>query len=206
VQPQDIHALQSNTPRICPRLPQHIGKNDSQVSQSGPRHRQRSHEATPAQHSKHNEHANNTGASTNSTGPYYTQRYPTANLDTPQNIIQPAHPIQIPNAPLIIAEDEKSIANVFCFGAFADKRNGVVYNNLTRLFPFMLLDGSVYFFIMYHYETNEILATPVVGLDNKSIFKAYKMQFDNLTSKGYKPKINIMDNQATKHIKAFLMD
>ena len=32
------------------------------------------------------------------------------------------------------------------------------------------------------------------------------MQFNNLTSKGYKPKINIMDNQATKHIKAFLME
>jgi hypothetical protein len=30
------------------------------------------------------------------------------------------------------------------------------------------------------------------------------MQFNNLTSKGFKPKINIMDNQATKHIKAFL--
>ena len=30
------------------------------------------------------------------------------------------------------------------------------------------------------------------------------MQFDNLTSRGYKPKINIMDNQATKHIEAFL--
>ncbi len=32
------------------------------------------------------------------------------------------------------------------------------------------------------------------------------MQFNNLTSKGYKPKINIMDNQATKHIKAFLTE
>ena len=42
--------------------------------------------------------------------------------------------------------------------------------------------------------------------DNKSMFDAYKMQFDNLTSKGYKPKINIMDNQATNHIKAFLME
>ena len=51
-----------------------------------------------------------------------------------------------------------------------------------------------------------ILATPVAGLDNKSIFNAYKMQFDNLTSKGYKLKINIMDNQATKHIKAFLTE
>ena len=87
-----------------------------------------------------------------------------------------------------------------------DKRNGVVFNDLTGLFPFMLLNGSVCFFVMYHYETNTILATPVAGPDNKSIFNAYKMQFDNLTSKGYKPKINIMDNQATKHIKAFLTE
>ena len=32
------------------------------------------------------------------------------------------------------------------------------------------------------------------------------MQFDDLTSKGFKPKMNIMDNQATKHIKAFLTE
>ena len=81
----------------------------------------------------------------------------------------------------------------------------MVYN--TGLFPFMSLDGSLCSFVMYHYKTNVILATPVAGLDYKSIFlKAYKMQFNNLTSKGYKPKINIMDNQATKHIKAFLTE
>jgi hypothetical protein len=109
--------------------------------------------------------------------------------------------------PNIIDDDEtEAIANVFCFGAFADKRDGVVYNDLTGLFPFMSLDGSVCFFVLYHYEANAILATPVAGLDDKSIFKANKMQFDNLTSKEYKPKINIMDNQATKHIKAFLTE
>ncbi len=59
---------------------------------------------------------------------------------------------------------------------------------------------------MYHYKTKAILGTPVAGLDDKSIFKAYKMQFHNLTSKGYKPKINIMDDQATKHTKAFLTE
>jgi hypothetical protein len=30
------------------------------------------------------------------------------------------------------------------------------------------------------------------------------MQFEGLVLKGFKPKMNIMDNQATKHIKAFL--
>jgi hypothetical protein len=47
---------------------------------------------------------------------------------------------------------------------------------------------------------------PIAGLDSISIFNAYKMLFDVLTSKRFKPKINIMDNQATKDIKAFLME
>jgi hypothetical protein len=42
------------------------------------------------------------------------------------------------------------------------------------------------------------------GLDNVSIFNTYKTHFDDLTSKGFKPKLNVMDNQATKHIKQFL--
>ena len=46
--------------------------------------------------------------------------------------------------PNIIVDDE-SIASVFCFGAFANKITGVVYNDLTRNFPFMSLDGSVCF-------------------------------------------------------------
>jgi hypothetical protein len=40
--------------------------------------------------------------------------------------------------------DDESIANVFCFGAFADKVSGVVYNDLTGNFHFMLIDGSVF--------------------------------------------------------------
>ena len=40
-----------------------------------------------------------------------------------------------------IIPDNESIANVFCFGAFADKTSGVVYNDLTGNFPFILIDG-----------------------------------------------------------------
>ena len=91
-------------------------------------------------------------------------------------------------------EDDDSIANVFCLGAFADKQSGVMYNNLTRNFPFMLLNGSVCFLVMYHYETNAIFTIPVAGLDDVTIFEAYKKKFDKLTAKGLKVKLNIMDN------------
>jgi hypothetical protein len=80
----------------------------------------------------------------------------------------------------------------------------VVYNDLTGNFPFVSFDGSVCFLVIYHYEANAILATPIAGLDDKSIFDAYKNTFDELTQKGFKPKLNVMDNQATRYIRTFL--
>ncbi len=32
------------------------------------------------------------------------------------------------------------------------------------------------------------------------------MRFNELKTKGFKPKLNVMDNQATKHIKKFLTE
>jgi hypothetical protein len=105
-----------------------------------------------------------------------------------------------------VEEDNKSIANMFCFGAFANRNSGIVYHDLTGSFLFMSYDGSVCFFILYHYKSNSILVTPIVGLDNVSIFQAYKQQFEMLKAKGVKPKLNILDNQATKHIKKYLTE
>ncbi len=42
----------------------------------------------------------------------------------------------------------KSIMNVFCSGAFADKISVVDYNYLTGNFPFMSIDGSVFLFFV----------------------------------------------------------
>jgi hypothetical protein len=129
-------------------------------------------------------------------------------------IAPPVLPLFVPNGiqdvhtgPNVIVDDgDESIANIFCFGAFADKTSGVVYHDLTGSFPFMSFDGSVCFFVLYHYESNAILATPITGLNDVSIFNAYKTYFDILTKKGFKPKLNIMDNKATKHIKNFLTE
>jgi hypothetical protein len=60
--------------------------------------------------------------------------------------------------------NNESITYVFCFGTFANKNTGVIYNDCTGNFPFMLLDGNICFFLMYHYETNAIFATPIPGV------------------------------------------
>jgi hypothetical protein len=106
---------------------------------------------------------------------------------------------------ILITDDcKESIANVFCFGTFADCHSCVVYNILTGNFPFMSFDGSVCFLVMYHYKTNAIMGTPIASLDDVSIFNVYKLNFNKLTPKGYRPRLNVMDNQATKQIKKFL--
>jgi hypothetical protein len=104
--------------------------------------------------------------------------------------------------PHLIQElEDHSIANVFCFKAFANKLSGVVYNDCTSDFPYMLLDGNICFFVVYHYKTNTILITPIAGLDSERILEAYKVNFEYLVSKGFKPKVNMMDNQTTKSLK-----
>jgi hypothetical protein len=110
-----------------------------------------------------------------------------------------AQPAPIPG---IIDEDcNGSIVNVFCCGAFADRHLDVVYNNLTGNFPFFSFDRSICYLVMYVYKANTILATPIAGLDDMSIYNAYKSNFKEFTRKGFEPKLNMMDNQATKHIK-----
>jgi hypothetical protein len=59
-------------------------------------------------------------------------------------------------------------------------------------------------FVMYHYEINAILVTTIVGVDLECILEAYKLNFEYLVSKGFKLEVNMMDNQATKIIKAYL--
>jgi hypothetical protein len=105
---------------------------------------------------------------------------------------------------LITDVEDKSIANIFCFGAFANKNTGIMYNDCTGNFPFISLDGNVCFFFMYHYKPNAIFATPIPGQDSKNILDAYTKNFKYLVSKGYTPRINIMDNQATKALKSYL--
>jgi hypothetical protein len=116
--------------------------------------------------------------------------------DTPPN-----PNVSIPN--VIDNDSNESIANVFCFGLFADKNTGVAYHDMTGLFPFMSLDGCICYLVMYHYESNAIIATPIDGMDDRTIFEAYKKNFEMLEAKGFKVKLNVMDNQATKFIIKF---
>jgi hypothetical protein len=127
-------------------------------------------------------------------------------MEVPKVLIEEQlRPIHATNLPNLIGDDgDESLQTCFVSAHFPTKNSGIVYHNLTGSFLFMSYDGSICFFILYHYESNTILGTPIAGLGNISIFEAYKKQFENLAAKGFKPNLNVMDNQATKHIKKCL--
>ncbi len=105
---------------------------------------------------------------------------------------------------VIAIDDDELIANIFCFGALANKNSGILYHDCTGWFPFMSFNGSICFFVLYDYESNAILVTPIAGLNKISVFNAYKGHFDDLMAKGFIQKLNIMDNQDTWYIKKIL--
>jgi hypothetical protein len=126
-------------------------------------------------------------------------------LPLPEEFVPPAFPGHTLPCPNLIGDDfDESITNVFCFGAFVNQHSCIIYNDLMGNFPFVFFDGSVCFHVLYHYKANAILEMPIGGLDDISIFNAYKTNFNSLAQKGFKPKLDVMDNQATKYIKKFL--
>jgi hypothetical protein len=131
------------------------------------------------------------------------QAAPINNESKVDDVLEPLFNVgPIEHGPNVIVQDnDSSIGNIFCFGPFADKQTGILYNNLTGSFPYMSLEGNVCFLIVYHYESNAILALRISGFSNNTIFAAYKTQFEFLESKGHKIRLNVMDKQCTKQIK-----
>ena len=102
------------------------------------------------------------------------------------NISVPSFPAGglLEHGPSIIIEDDgSSEEKIYFFAAFADKRTGVLYNDLTGSFPYMSLEGNVCYLIVYHYESNAILGLPISGFDDNTVFVAYKLILIFLESK-----------------------
>jgi len=77
-------------------------------------------------------------------------------------------------------------------------------NDLTGTFPFVSLEGNICFLVVYHYESNAILALPISGFSDKAILRAYKEIYEMIELKGFIIRLIVMDNQASKIIKQYL--
>ncbi len=96
--------------------------------------------------------------------------------------------------------------NMFCLAVLADLHKGTIYNDNTGKFPVQSLEGHQLFFVTYVYDLNVILARPLKNQQSETIIDMYEEVFNFLQGKGFAPKFNVCDNQASVAIKAFLSD
>ena len=77
-------------------------------------------------------------------------------------------------------------------------------------YPTVSRDGNKYILIMYDYDTNYIKDVPVNSRKAEAYLEAFETMFDELSTKGFKPELVRLDNEASKllcdHIEAENVD
>ena len=59
-------------------------------------------------------------------------------------------------------------------------------------------------FILYDWNSNTILSTPITDAKNETIVKSFKDNVNYLNIRGFKAKLNMIDNAASKLVQAYL--
>ena len=59
-------------------------------------------------------------------------------------------------------------------------------------------------FVSYDYDANTTFGKPCPDFKDNTITVVFKEVFNKLKAKGYAPRFNVTDNQATSPIKVFL--
>ena len=105
----------------------------------------------------------------------------------------------------LFPKQETNEANhVFCWAALADQIDGTTYTDLTGRFPVMSMELKQYIFVAYDYTTNAILVRAIKDREAPTIVEAFDDVFSYLDRKGFKPKFNVLDNEASRAITEYL--
>jgi hypothetical protein len=80
---------------------------------------------------------------------------------------------------------------------------GQLYTNLTGKFPVRSSKGNSYVMLCYIYDCNYIKFVPMKSRSASEWVKAYGSIHQEITGKGFKPKLQTLDNEASNALKNF---
>jgi hypothetical protein len=81
---------------------------------------------------------------------------------------------------------------------------GQLYTNLTGKFPVHSSKGNANVMVYYIYDSNYVKVVPTKSRSASKWVKAYDSIRQELTIKGFKPKLQTLDNEASTDLKNFL--
>ena len=65
-------------------------------------------------------------------------------------------------------------------------------------FPIQSISGNKYVIVIYTYDPNDILVKPLLDRSTESIVQAYQKIIQYLTRRGFKPRLQRLENEASK--------
>jgi hypothetical protein len=80
---------------------------------------------------------------------------------------------------------------------------GQLYTDLTGKFMVRSSKGNWYVMVCYAYDCNYVKVVPMKSRSASKWIKAYDHIHQELTSKGFKPKLQALDNEASAALKSF---
>jgi hypothetical protein len=80
---------------------------------------------------------------------------------------------------------------------------GQLYTDLTGKFPVQPSKGNSYVMVCYIYNCNYVKVIPMKSRSASEWVKSYDIFYQELTFKGFKPKLRISDNESSTTLKNF---
>jgi hypothetical protein len=83
---------------------------------------------------------------------------------------------------------------------------GQIYTYLTGTFPARSSKGNNVLMVCYYYDSNYIRPISMKSKSGAELVRALGIVFDEMTSKGFKPKLQTMDNDASVALKNYFTE
>ena len=85
-----------------------------------------------------------------------------------------------------------------------DEKDDTIFVDLTRKFPLINVNGYTAIFILYYWTRNVIFTNSIKDAKDYTMVKLFTKNIEYLSSRGFKPEYNVMDNVASKSIRTYL--
>jgi hypothetical protein len=117
---------------------------------------------------------------------------------------QNARTTKVKDTNVIVTEPEldHGIKTQFVYAATIDA--GQIYTDQTGIFPVVSSRGNKNIIILYDYDSNAILAQPIKDRTAPELLRAFQVMEQELVTRGLKPKLMKLDNEASKLLKTYL--
>ncbi len=105
-------------------------------------------------------------------------------------------------------EPDKEICaahDMFCFVALANLNTGTMYTDLPGAFPIRFFKSMQYYrFLAYIYVLNTILVHAMPSKNEAAMSTAFTKILATLAARGYKPTLNVTDNECSMMVEAYI--